>query len=378
MSYAERFIGSQASPKRVFSADRLSPKVKSPLNQTPNRLSKLNSPKIKSPSILASPKAKVTVRNDIPDSPFMSIDVPDIPSDFYQFPLDISPKNIIAVVSNRVPYIYSLSTKKQVPSFYKLRNCMNVKFCNDNNDLIISSDVGLLSIGDVSTVQLQMTIKLGMFYINSIDQLGNSIVTSNSNGTICNLDRRAFESMHFVQSYQSPIITAKYSPDGTKIVTTSERPGFKVWDTRNFEKPYYEFLGTKSLMRAVDWNYKHQSQIAVGGGLSDKMVRIIDINNGNTISSANVGSQVCNVFWNCDYNEILVTHGFSSCSVSLWKSSNMKNITTLNVFHDRVLYGAISHDKSNVVIATPKDPLMVWKFFPKSEPRLDIESKTVR
>lgn len=367
------------SPSKNPYTDRLSPKIKSPNINSPIRNSKIipKSP-MQSPTILASPLHKVQIRKDIPESPFIYLQVENIPADFYQFPLDLSPTNIIGMTSGLQPFLFSLDSKQSLKCFYKIHNCRSLKFNSDGNQLIIGTANGKISIGDIENNKFLYTLNISRCFINAVDECKGLISTANSDGTFSLIDSRDSQKIILKKIDEVSSVRTKFNPSGNQICTTAENPGVKIWDIRNLNTPFCEYNEGKSLVRALDWNYENQNLMAVGGGLNDRKIRIFDINNGKTINSADIGSQVCNIFWNCKYNELLVTHGFSSCAISLWSVSNMKNISSINVFHDRVIYAAISHDKSMVALASPKDPLMVWKLFPKSESKTNISSNYIR
>jgi WD40 repeat protein len=68
------------------------------------------------------------------------------------------------------------------------------------------------------------------------------------------------------------------------------------------------------------------------------------------IGAVNSGSQVCNLCWNEEYNEIQSTHGFSQHQLALWMASDLA-----------VLFMARSPDGTMVATAAPNDGLRIWK-----------------
>ena len=70
------------------------------------------------------------------------------------------------------------------------------------------------------------------------------------------------------------------------------------------------------------------------------------------------GSQVCNLVWSKNVNELVSTHGYSQNQIVVWKYPSMNKITTLVGHNTRVLYLAQSPDGQTVVTGAGKSPLL--------------------
>ena len=66
------------------------------------------------------------------------------------------------------------------------------------------------------------------------------------------------------------------------------------------------------------------------------------------------GSQVCNLAWSKNVNEIVSTHGYSQNQIVIWKYPSMTKLTTLTGHSTRVLYLATSPDGQTVVTGAGK------------------------
>jgi len=62
-----------------------------------------------------------------------------------------------------------------------------------------------------------------------------------------------------------------------------------------------------------------------------------------------VGSQVCNLSWSKNVNEIVSTHGYSQNQIIVWKHPTMTKLATLTGHTLRVLYLAVSPDGQTIV-----------------------------
>jgi cell division cycle 20-like protein 1 (cofactor of APC complex) len=84
------------------------------------------------------------------------------------------------------------------------------------------------------------------------------------------------------------------------------------------------------------------------------------------INSVETGSQVCNLIFSKNVNELVSTHGYSENAVVVWKYPSMKKVATLTGHSFRVLYLAMSPDGETIVTGAGDETLRFWKVFPKS------------
>ena len=66
------------------------------------------------------------------------------------------------------------------------------------------------------------------------------------------------------------------------------------------------------------------------------------------------GSQVCNLSWSKNVNEIVSTHGYSQNQIIVWKHPTMTKLATLTGHTFRVLYLAVSPDGQTIVTGAGK------------------------
>lgn len=85
------------------------------------------------------------------------------------------------------------------------------------------------------------------------------------------------------------------------------------------------------------------------------------------LNSIETGSQVCNLLFSKNVNELVSTHGFSQNQINVWKYPSMKKIATLTGHQYRVLYLAASPDGQTLVTGAGDETLRFWNVFPKKE-----------
>lgn len=105
--------------------------------------------------------------------------------------------------------------------------------------------------------------------------------------------------------------------------------------------------------------------LSSGGGTADRCIRFWNTLTGSPVSCIDTvsvacfleaatlclptcltpqGSQVCNLMWSKNVNEIVSTHGYSLNQIIVWKYPSMQPLATLTGHTYRVLYLALSPD----------------------------------
>ncbi|RVW30526.1 putative disease resistance RPP13-like protein 1 [Vitis vinifera] len=110
----------------------------------------------------------------------------------------------------------------------------------------------------------------------------------------------------------------------------------------------------------------------IWSGTADWYIRFWSTTNGNHLNHVDKGSQVCNLAWSKNVNELVSTHGYSQNQILVWKHPSMTKVTTLTGHSLLVLYLAMSwdgqaekwrRDRINSQLAT------LSKLIPKSKKR---------
>ncbi|KAM4078283.1 hypothetical protein ACB094_09G025400 [Castanea mollissima] len=107
------------------------------------------------------------------------------------------------------------------------------------------------------------------------------------------------------------------------------------------------------------WN-QHSQQPAL------RLIEHIAANttNGHQLNSVDTGSQVCDLAWSKNVNEIVSKHGYSQNQIMVWKYPLMTKVATLTGQNMQVLYLAMSPDGQTIVTGAGDETLRFWNVFP--------------
>lgn len=83
------------------------------------------------------------------------------------------------------------------------------------------------------------------------------------------------------------------------------------------------------------------------------------------LASVDSESQVCNLVFSLNTNELVTSHGYSHNSVIVWKVPGLQQVGVLGGHTKRVLFTGISPDGESIVTGAGDETLRFWRLFPK-------------
>lgn len=111
-----------------------------------------------------------------------------------------------------------------------------------------------------------------------------------------------------------------------------------VWNNHS-QQPILKLTEHTAAVKAITWSPHQSSLLASGGGTADRCIRFWNTTNGHQLNSIDTGSQVCNLAWSKNVNEIVSTHGYSQNQIMVWKYPSMAKV-----------HGLFSHLKAHFLI----------------------------
>lgn len=152
-----------------------------------------------------------------------------------------------------------------------------------------------------------------------------------------------------------------------------------VWNIKKLDQPQYKFKTHQAAVKALAWSPHQHGLLVSGGGTADRCIKFWNTLTGHEVASYDTGSQVCNLIFSKNVNELVSTHGFSQNQdiqnqILVWKYPAMKRIATLTGHTFRVLYLAQSPDGETVVTGAGDETLRFWNIFPAKKTKAPDES----
>jgi len=166
--------------------------------------------------------------------------------------------------------------------------------------------------------------------------------------------------------HKQEICGLKWSFDEKMLASGGNDNKLFIWDAGigRSTDPLCSFEEHSAAVKAVAWSPHQHGLVASGGGTADRHIRFWNANTGVALHKIDTGSQVCNLMWSKNVNEIVSTHGYSLNQVIVWKYPSMQKLATLTGHSLRVLYLAMSPDGSSIVTGAGDETLRFWNVFP--------------
>ncbi|KAI5953871.1 CDH1 [Candida margitis] len=344
-----------------------SPKKSRPVSRDlQQELYSLSPVRQESQKFLLSPQKKA---RSIAKVPYRVLDAPELSDDFYLNLVDWGQQDVLAVGLGDSVYLWDGSTQS-VDRLCNLSNKDKVTSLNwigTGTHLAIGTSKGLVEIWDATKIKCIRTMTGHSLRVSSLAWNEHILSSGSRDRTILNRDVRIED--HYVNKFEShkqEICGLKWNVDENKLASGGNDNNLFIWDGLN-TKPLYQFTDHTAAVKAIAWSPHQRGILASGGGTADKTIKTWNTLTGNMIHDVDTGSQVCNLIWSKNSNEIVSTHGYSRNQIIVWKYPSMQQIAQLTGHTYRVLYLSLSPDGETIVTGAGDETLRFWNVFEKNK-----------
>lgn len=147
-----------------------------------------------------------------------------------------------------------------------------------------------------------------------------------------------------------------------------------LWSLKE-QREITRFTQHTAAVKALGWSPNNYNLLASGGGTADRCLRFWNLQTLEMTKCIDTGSQVCNLQFSKNSNELVSTHGFSLNQIIVWDLDNMEKLSTLTGHSLRVLYLSMSPDGQTVVTGAGDETLRFWNVFPQGKSEHRVSSK---
>jgi cell division cycle 20-like protein 1 (cofactor of APC complex) len=249
------------------------------------------------------------------------------------------------------------------PSAICERDSLCLKFDSAADQIAVGTDHGSLSSYAVDSRRRVWTQGVSDSSVLCCAWSGSAVLSGSRDGTFGVVDTRSTDTRLFPGRHRDELCGLALQRESPVFATSSNDATVKIWDLRRLESPLRVYDQHCAAVRALSCSPSARDVLASGGGTSDRMIRICNVSSGETIASVDARSQVCNVFWNGEHNEIVSTHGFSLHQIALWRAADLSLVVQFYEHSQRVLFMAHAPDGSRIATATPPNEFLIWKMF---------------
>ncbi|CAK9440431.1 uncharacterized protein LODBEIA_P45310 [Lodderomyces beijingensis] len=300
--------------------------------------------------------------------PYRVLDAPELSDDFYLNLVDWGQQDILAVGLGDSVYLWDGATQSvdRLCNLSSKDKVTSLNWIGAGTHLAIGTSKGLVEIWDATKIKCVRTMTGHSLRVSSLAWNEHILSSGSRDRTILNRDVRIED--HFVNKFEchkQEVCGLKWNVEEGKLASGGNDNNLFVWDGLN-PKPLFQFTDHTAAVKAIGWSPHQRGILASGGGTADKTIKAWNTLSGNLIHDVNTGSQVCNLIWSKNSNELVSTHGFSRNQIIVWKYPSMQQIAQLTGHTYRVLYLSLSPDGETIVTGAGDETLRFWNVFEKN------------
>lgn len=309
---------------------------------------------IRSPAsqrLMAAPPKR---KRRISKVPFKVLDAPALQDDFYLNLVDWSSQNVLAVGLGSCVYLWSACTSK-VTKLCDLESSRDhvssVAWAQRGTHLAVGTTLGEVQLWDTVAGKKVRTMPGHSARVGALAWTGTVLSSGSRDRLIYLRDLRQQEAYTSkLTNHKQEVCGLKWSFDEPAFLASGGNDNnLHVIDSRNPEVPVHKFAEHTAAVKAITWSPHQHGLLASGGGTADRCIRFWNTLSGVSLNKIDTGSQVCNMAWSQNCNEIVSTHGYSLNQIVVWRYPSMSKVATLTGHTYRVLYLALSPDGSTAV-----------------------------
>jgi len=303
--------------------------------------------------------------------PYKVLDAPGLIDDFYLNLLDWSSQNLVSVGLESAVYVWSGCTSR-VTKLLEVDEDTNeitsVAWNGRGHYLAVGLENGEMQIWDVHQQKQMHTLKGHTGRVSAISWCDDFISTGSKDRTILHYDLRSSENFFSkLEKHSQEVCGLKWSFDGVQLASGGNDNKLCVWDAR--KTLCARLSAHRAAVKALAWSPHERNLLVSGGGTADRRIKFWNTLTNECIKSIDTGSQVCNLMFSKNVNELVSTHGYSLNQINIWSYPRIHKIATLTGHTYRVLYLSMSPNGESIVTGAGDETLRFWNIFPPIKSR---------
>lgn len=301
--------------------------------------------------------------------PYKVLDAPSLQDDFYLNLLDWSSLNFISIGLESSVYIWSACNSK-VSKLVELPSSQlvcSLAWSPQGNHLSVGNSQGQIQVFDVAKSKLVKTIEAHNGRVGSLAWNGYLLGSGSRDRSVMVRDLRNPGSIvnSFI-GHKQEICGLRWSFDEQYLSSGGNDNKLFIWSLKSGGE-LAKFSQHNAAVKALGWSPHQHNILASGGGTADRTIRYWNMHTLTQTECIDTGSQVCNLMFSRNSNEIVSTHGYSLNQIIVWKNPSLKKMTTLTGHTSRVLYLSMSPCGQNIVTGAGDETLRFWSLFPSNK-----------
>jgi cell division cycle 20-like protein 1 (cofactor of APC complex) len=307
----------------------------------------------------------------IPKHPFKVLDAPNLLDDFYVNVIDWSLQHNVAVGLGNTAYLWNFynSGVEKIFEFDPLNLLTSLCWDMTSESLVLGGLNGRIEVLDVERKKYIRHFDDHSERVGALSLHGNMLISGSRDQNIYLRDLRCDRRpVHCYSNHYQEVCGLKWSPDGQYFASGGNDNYLYIFSPK-ITQPLMKKIH-KAAVRAIAWSERQYGVLATGAGTADRCIRLWNVNERRLVDIKDAGSQVCNIVFSKNDDELITTHGFSQNDICVWKRNGLKKTHSLTGHTSRILHLAISPCGEFIVTGAGDETLRFWNLgYSKATPK---------
>uniref|UniRef100_A0A8D2B3F0 Cell division cycle 20B n=1 Tax=Sciurus vulgaris TaxID=55149 RepID=A0A8D2B3F0_SCIVU len=299
--------------------------------------------------------------------PEVKIHLTGLQNDYYLNILDWSFKNVVAIALGSAVYIWNGENHNGVENIDLSLTCnyvSSVSWIKEGTCLAVGTSEGEVQLWDV-VAKKRLRNMLGHLSVVGALSWNHCLLSSGSRlGRVYHHDVRVAQHHVGTLCHKRAVCALKWSLDGRLLSSGCSDGLLTIWPHdpgASARGQPLKVMPQSTAVKAMDWCPWQSEVLAVGGGMKDGSLHILDINTGESIQTPSTKSQICSLIWLPKTKEIATGQGTPKNDVTLWTYPTLSRSGGFFGHRGRVLHLALSPDQTRVLSAAADGMASMWK-----------------
>lgn len=306
--------------------------------------------------------------------PYRVLDAPSLADDFYYSLVDWSSTDILAVALGKSVFLSEHQTGEVIHLCDTPNEYTSLSWMGAGSHLAIGQGNGIVEIYDVTKEKCIRTLSGHLDRVACLSWNNHILSSGSRDRTILHRDvRMADPFFEKIETHEQEICGLKWNTNDNKLASGGNDNMVFVYDGTS-RTPFLSINEHKAAVKAMAWSPHKQGILATGGGTADRTLKMWNVNTSVKLNDVDTGSQVCNMVWSTNTDEIVTSHGYSKYNLTIWEASNLEPLAILKGHSFRVLHLTLSADGTTIVSGAGDETLRYWKLFEKQKRKATADS----
>lgn len=301
--------------------------------------------------------------------PYRVLDAPSLADDFYYDLVDWSSQDFVAVALHKSIFLTNNVTGEVIHLCDTEDEYTSLSWAGAGTHLAVGQSNGLVEIYDITKKKCIRTLSGHVDRVACLSWNNHILSSGSRDRKILHRDVRIPEPyFQTIEAHQQEVCGLKWNVNENKLASGGNDNIVNVYDSTS-NNPFLTITEHKAAVKAMAWSPHKRGILATGGGTADRHLKIWNVNKQTKLNDVDTYSQVCNLLWSKNTDEIITSHGYSKFNLTLWDYPTLEPLAILKGHSFRVLHLTLSADGTTVVSGAGDETLRYWKLFDKPRTR---------